>query len=1247
MSWNVKGLNDVVKKKKVLTFVKSKKCDIVFMQETHLLSQETKKLCRDWVGFVGAAWGSSKSRGVVTLISKHLQFKCLKESKDENGRINLLLCQIQGNNVILANVYAPNEDDPSFFGVLQGMLSEMGDYPIIFGSDLNEVMDSTLDRSSTSVRSSRAQVALKDMTQELGLVDVWRIMNPTSRDYTFYSPPHRSFSRIDYFLTSQSLVPSVLSSKIGNRIISDHSPIYLTMSTFHKPERSTRWRLNSSLLLDETFKESLRSQIKLYIETNLPTAPSAGTAWEALKAFLRGHIIQHASFKKRENAAKLHELEQKIGVAETTFRDNMSSENLMSLTKLKYDFNVIMTQKAEFSLFRARQKYFEEGDKAGRLLARYIKQREAMCAIPAIRSGEGHLVSDPKRINQAFKDFYSHLYTSESHVDQGDIASFLSTLDLPKLSEEQVARLDLPITLGEIMNTIKLLPTSKAPGLDGYTSEFYKAYAEELAPLLLSTYNEALQKGNLPPSLTEAVITLIPKEGRDPLDCKNYRPISLTSCDSKIFSKIMANRLDEVITTLIHPDQVGFIRSRSSSDNIRRFIDIMWAVQGDSAPMAAISLDAEKAFDRVEWEYLFSTLECFGFSEKFIKWIKLIYTHPTASVLTNGIISSSFQLGRGTRQGDPASPLLFAIALEPLAAAIRKEQAFPGIEICKSSHKLMLYADDILLFVSDPERSLLALFNIIERFSSMSGYKVNWSKSEALPLTSYCPKTLFQQGSFAWPQKGLKYLGITFPPNLADLVKINFEPLLDKLRTDVERWSSLFLSMWGKANIIKMNCAPRLNYLLQALPVKIPLHYFKQFDRICNKFLWNDKRPRMKLSKLQRPVDKGGLGVPNLLLYHYAFTMRHMVQWSLPPERAPPWFGLESAVCSPLMPSNYLSTKLDDVDKSHPIISHIHWVWMKIGRMFKFDPFLHWSACIWHNPKLRIDKEWFLWDSWYEKGVSVLGDLYQGTNLKSFEELRIEFDLPRNHFWRYLQLRDLLRGTFGSLNSAPLKVETVEVIFKIFGLGHEASAYYAMLLEVSDKSMIVSKIPWERDLEVTISDGDWVRILRNCKKMSRELRTRLIQFKIVNRIYWTPSRLFRVGLSDSPKCWRCQDGDGTLVHMLWSCPKVQDYWKDINNRMQTITGLDIPFNPSLFILGDPATLREVAPNLAEWIQTAIMLGRRLLVKDWKSASTPSPSYWFSSLGQLAALERLSYRLLDKMDKYDLKWTHYHLNMSRL
>lgn len=109
--------------------------------------------------------------------------------------------------------------------------------------------------------------------------------------------------------------------------------------------------------------------------------------------------------------------------------------------------------------------------------------------------------------------------------------------------------LDQPITVEEIAEAIRSLPSGKAPGPD----EFYKAYVDELSPLHLDMFCEAADRGSLPPSLSEAMISLILKKDKDPLDCKSYRPISLIGCESKILAKILSGRLSKVITSLIHP----------------------------------------------------------------------------------------------------------------------------------------------------------------------------------------------------------------------------------------------------------------------------------------------------------------------------------------------------------------------------------------------------------------------------------------------------------------------------------------------------------------------------------------------------------------------------------------------------------------------------------------------------------------------------------------------------------------------
>lgn len=113
-----------------------------------------------------------------------------------------------------------------------------------------------------------------------------------------------------------------------------------------------------------------------------------------------------------------------------------------------------------------------------------------------------------------------------------------------------------------------------------------------------------------------------------------------------------------------------------------------------------LSLDAEKAFDCVEWSCLYAVLSKFGVGPKFVSWIQLLYSNPCARILTNNTLSEPFKLFHGTRQGCALSPLLFALALEPLAETIRKHKEIHGYNIGYTSNKISLYADVILLFVT-------------------------------------------------------------------------------------------------------------------------------------------------------------------------------------------------------------------------------------------------------------------------------------------------------------------------------------------------------------------------------------------------------------------------------------------------------------------------------------------------------------------------------------------------------------------
>lgn len=153
---------------------------------------------------------------------------------------------------------------------------------------------------------------------------------------------------------------------------------------------------------------------------------------------------------------------------------------------------------------------------------------------------------------------------------------------------------------------------------------------------------------------------------------------------------------------MIANDQVGFVNRGLVGDNMRKLMHAFYYANQSTNPAVAVSLDDKKAFDHVEWIYL----KEFGFGPNIINYISLLYSSPNLMVYKNGVLSSTFPLYRGTRQGCPLSPILFIPFLEPLACLIRGEEIIQGVNMKDLIVKMYFYADDILLIVQNPEISL-------------------------------------------------------------------------------------------------------------------------------------------------------------------------------------------------------------------------------------------------------------------------------------------------------------------------------------------------------------------------------------------------------------------------------------------------------------------------------------------------------------------------------------------------------------
>ena len=208
---------------------------------------------------------------------------------------------------------------------------------------------------------------------------------------------------------------------------------------------------------------------------------------------------------------------------------------------------------------------------------------------------------------------------------------------------------------------------------------------------------------------------------------ENWRPISLLNTTYKIFSGIIANRLKTVLNTLIHENQKGFLAGRFIGENTRLYVISQTEIQNKAGMV--LLLDFEKAFDSVSWKFIFKVLRFFNFGEFFIRLVSIILNNIKLCVIQHGIFSEFFYVGRGCRQGDPASPYIFLLCVEIMGLMIRDNKNISGIKLFDYEYKLLQYADDTTILLDGSEKSLKAALTLVDQFSKFSGLKPNYDKT--------------------------------------------------------------------------------------------------------------------------------------------------------------------------------------------------------------------------------------------------------------------------------------------------------------------------------------------------------------------------------------------------------------------------------------------------------------------------------------------------------------------------------------
>ncbi|CAM2108107.1 unnamed protein product [Caretta caretta] len=334
------------------------------------------------------------------------------------------------------------------------------------------------------------------------------------------------------------------------------------------------------------------------------------------------------------------------------------------------------------------------------------------------------------------------------------------------------------------------MPTNKSPGIDGLTMEFYRVFWDVLGPDLVTVWAESLQSGVLPLLCRRAVLALLPKKG-DFRNLRNWRPVSLLSTDYKIVAKAISLRLGSVLADMIHPDQTYTIPDHSIFDSLFLVWDLLELGRRDGLSFALLSLDQEKAFNRVDHGYLLSTLQAFGFGPQFVGFLRVLYTSAECLVKLKWTLTKLVSFGRGVRQGCPLSGQLYTLVIEPFLCLLRRR--LTGLVLREPELWLVLsaYADDVLLVIQDSGD--LAWVEACQAIYSAASFSwVNWVKSSGLAVGDWRQASSLPPAlqTIRWSAGPLLYLSIylsaTHPSPLE-----NWENLEGRVIEQLRKWTGL------------------------------------------------------------------------------------------------------------------------------------------------------------------------------------------------------------------------------------------------------------------------------------------------------------------------------------------------------------------------------------------------------------------------------------------------------------------------
>ncbi|CAN6559258.1 unnamed protein product [Malus baccata var. baccata] len=655
----------------------------------------------------------------------------------------------------------------------------------------------------------------------------------------------------------------------GTVLASDHCPL-LIKSDLDGPKGRKLFRFEAFWAKEEECQNLVRScwahrqhdDGLVNWGRKLKVCRSRLSRWSGTKFKRRGLQIQ-------DLLAQLDDLQREWGPNQDEIREK---------SQLIDDLRV---QEESYWCQRSRVNWLRDGDANTKFFHHSTLHRRRRNTIVKLKDEDGSWVERPDQVRRLVEHHFAESFSSVGSRNWGSLLDCIS----PVVSDAMNMGLVAPVSDDEIKEAALEMGCLKAPGPDGFQGVFYQSFWETISADVLALVKALIQDSTIPGTLNDTHIVLIPKVA-NPEAVSQFRPISLCNYSYKILSKVLANRLRVLLPNIISPSQNAFVAGRHVQDSIGIAHEIFHFLKGRTAKTKfelGIKLDMQKAYDRVEWDFLEAVMEKMGFCQMWRQLVLGCVNSVQFNVLLNGQLGTKFAPSRGLRQGDPLSPYLFILVEEVLSRMIQGEVdhgRLDGVRMDVSGPVIshLFFADDTLIFLRADEKNCRLLSDILATYCEASGQKVNLLKSSVF-FGANVPASLSAHlgsilGMVVVCNPGT-YLGV--PAIWGRSKKRGLSYVKGRILEKMQGWKQSSLSRAGKEVLIKA--------VVQAIPAypmsifKFPAIVCKELDTLVADFWWGNKDGARKMHWVSKdvlglPKDLGGLGFRNFQEFNDALLAK-------------------------------------------------------------------------------------------------------------------------------------------------------------------------------------------------------------------------------------------------------------------------------------------------------------------------------------------------------------------------------------